>query len=241
MPSGWIRYGVTHVLGIPLLLAGLALAAQHSGLDVALSQMFYDIPTGVFPMRRAVFLEMAGHRFLLALPIVACVIALGMLWVCRKDSALRVLRNALILFLLSMALTPITISQLKHLTTMPRPFNATLFGGQAPMDVTFWRSVVQKAGHALPSNHAGAGYSLMTLYFFGWAVQNTTLRWAGLALGILAGLSFSIIRIMQGAHFLSQTIWSACVVWLIASLAFAPLLIHSRARGHTPLARKSHP
>lgn len=241
MHPGSTRYVVTHVVGIPLLLAGLALAAQHSGLDVALSQLFYDIPTGVFPMRRAVFLEMAGHRLLLALPILACVIAVGVLWMCRKDPALRALRNALILFLLSMALCPIVISQLKNLTTMPRPFNATLFGGQAPMDTSFWRSVMQKAGHALPSNHAGAGYSLMTLYFFGWSLQSKAWRWGGLALGIVAGLLFSIIRIMQGAHFLSQTIWSAGVVWLIASLVFSPLLLKSNAPGQIRMPPAPHP
>jgi membrane-associated PAP2 superfamily phosphatase len=40
---------------------------------------------------------------------------------------------------------------------------------------------------------------------------------------------FSLVRILQGAHFLSQTLWSAVVMWLLASVIFYPLI--ARAPG----------
>ncbi|MCH3723211.1 phosphatase PAP2 family protein, partial [Campylobacter coli] len=81
-----------------------------------------------------------------------------------------------------------------------------------------------KAGGALPSGHAGAGYSMLTLYFAGWAAQRPGWRWWGLAVGIAAGVGFSIVRVLQGAHFLSQTLWSAALMWLLAALFFWPVL-----------------
>ena len=40
-------------------------------------------------------------------------------------------------------------------------------------------------------------------------------RWGGLALGLGAGLGFSAVRVLQGAHFLSQTVWSAALLWFL--------------------------
>jgi membrane-associated PAP2 superfamily phosphatase len=39
-----------------------------------------------------------------------------------------------------------------------------------------------------------------------------------------AGASFSAVRILQGAHFLSQTLWSAALLWFLAAVFFYPLL-----------------
>jgi len=36
------------------------------------------------------------------------------------------------------------------------------------------------------------------------------------------------VRILQGAHFLSQTLWSAALAWLVASVLFLPLLAQRR-------------
>jgi membrane-associated PAP2 superfamily phosphatase len=103
-----------------------------------------------------------------------------------------------------------------------------MFGGYANYPLHFWASSRREAGGALPSSHAGAGYALLSLYFAGWAMGRPSWRWGGLALGIAAGLVFSIVRIMQGAHFFSQTVWSACIMWFIASLLFYRLIAGPR-------------
>lgn len=38
-------------------------------------------------------------------------------------------------------------------------------------------------------------------------------------------LAFSVVRILQGAHFLSQTLWSAALMWFLATLFFYPLIV----------------
>ncbi|WYX38098.1 phosphatase PAP2 family protein [Achromobacter xylosoxidans] len=110
---------------------------------------------------------------------------------------------------------------LHHAAAALRPGHA---GRLHPYPQSWWTWDRGKAGGALPSGHAGAGYSLLALYFAGWAVGRPGWRWWGLAAGIAAGLAFSAVRILQGAHFLSQTLWSAALMWLLAALFFWPVL-----------------
>lgn len=72
---------------------------------------------------------------------------------------------------------------------------------------------------------------MLVLYFAGWSLGRPALRWWGLAVGIAAGLGFSAVRILQGAHFLSQTLWSAALLWPLAALFFYPLIVGRRGGG----------
>ncbi|KAG0754709.1 hypothetical protein G6F22_020869 [Rhizopus arrhizus] len=87
----------------------------------------------------------------------------------------------------------------------------------------------------MPSGQAGAGYSMLTLYFAGWALDRPAWRWWGLAEGVAAGAGFSVGRILQGAHFLSQTLWSAALLWFLAALFFYPVIV-----GRHRVRRASH-
>lgn len=221
-------YLLTQVLCIPLLLALLAMATHASGADLALARDFFDAGSNGFPWRDSRALEMIGHRVLLVLPVGVAITALAGAIASHWFAALRPWRGALWAVALTCGLGQVIISQLKHYTALPRPFNLSMFGGYAHYPDHFWAVSRREAGGALPSNHAGAGYALLSLYFAGWALGRPAWRWGGLAVGIGAGVAFSIIRIMQGAHFASQTIWSACVMWTVAALLFYPLITRSR-------------
>ena len=65
---------------------------------------------------------------------------------------------------------------------------------------------------------------MLSLYFAGWALGRPAWRWGGLALGLGAGLGFSAVRVLQGAHFLSQTVWSAALLWFLGAVVFYPLI-----------------
>ena len=80
-------------------------------------------------------------------------------------------------------------------------------------------------GHCLHSGHAG-GHALLCLYFAGWASGRPAWRWGGLAIGVGARLVFSLVRMMQGAHFASATVWSAAIDRTVCALVFFPLLCH---------------
>ncbi|AOB29774.1 acid phosphatase [Bordetella sp. H567] len=228
-------YLFTHVFGVTLLLAVLATAINYSGLDMALSRFFYDAASGGFPWRASRVLETLGHRVVLVLPVGVAIAALAAALASHWFPALRPWRGTLWAIALTCGLGQLIISQLKYHTALPRPYNLSMFGGYANYPNHFWAMSRRQAGGALPSNHAGAGYALLSLYFAGWSMRRPAWRWGGLAIGVGAGVVFSVVRIMQGAHFLSQTVWSACVMWAVASLLFYPLL--TRPRPALPAAK----
>jgi len=231
------RYALIHVLGVTLLLSLLAAQAQRSGLDLAVAQALYDPAARRFAWAGADWLELLGHRAVLALPVGMALAALAGALASYRVARLRPWRGTLWALLLTCALGQVLIAQLKHWTALPRPYDLALFGGRAAWPVHWWAASRAEAGGALPSGHAGAGFALLALYFAGWARGRPAWRWGGLALGVAAGGLFAAVRILQGAHFVSQTLWSAALMWLLASLCFWPVLarIARRASAHSIL------
>ena len=105
------------------------------------------------------------------------------------------------------------------------PWDLKSFGGFADYGSGWFVSPVQ-AGRCFPSGHAAGGFSLVALMFAGIAADHTRLRTIGLVAALCAGTAFSVVRIAQGAHFLSHNLWSAAIDWCAAALVFAPLLAH---------------
>ncbi|MFC4277065.1 phosphatase PAP2 family protein [Achromobacter aloeverae] len=223
-------YLIGQVLAVTLLLVFCAQAVNLSGLDLTVARWFYDAQAHAFPYRASRALEILGHRLVLVAPVGMAVAAAGAAVASRWLPVLRPWRGVLWATALTCALGQVVIGQLKHYTALPRPYELSLFGGYAPYPDHFWAASRREGGGALPSGHAGAGYALLSLYFAGWAAGRPAWRWAGLTIGIVAGIGFSLVRIAQGAHFLSQTLWSAAVMWFIASLLFYPVLVRPRRR-----------
>ncbi|CUI85139.1 phosphatase PAP2 family protein [Achromobacter xylosoxidans] len=217
-------YLATHVLGVTLFLACLAWWANASGWDLAIARALFNPALDDFPLHTNRWLELIGHRMVLALPIGIGLGAIAVAAASYRIPAWRSLRGPALALALTCMAGQLAITQLKHYTTLPRPYDLDTLGGYTPYPQSWWTWDRSKAGGALPSGHAGAGYSLLALYFAGWAVGRPGWRWWGLAVGIAAGLAFSAVRILQGAHFLSQTLWSAALMWLLAALFFWPVL-----------------
>src|SRR3546814_809983 len=136
-------------------------------------------------------------------------------------------RNVLWVLFALFCLVPLLAGALKHYTALPRPFALAMFGGYLQLPTDFWALAGQPGGGALPSVHAAVGYSVFSLYFAGWALNNRRLRWLGLASGLILGSFFGALRILQGAHFLSQILWSLAFTWCLCSVLFYPLIVTS--------------
>ncbi|MBB1628717.1 acid phosphatase [Achromobacter sp. UMC71] len=229
-----VSYFFTHVVGVTLILACLAWWANVSGLDMAIGRALFSPALDDFPLHTNRWLELVGHRMVLALPIGIALGAVAVAAASYRIPAWRPLRGAALAVALTCVAGQLLVNQLKHFTTLPRPYDLETLGGYTPYPLSWWTWDRGKAGGALPSGHAGAGYSLLTLYFAGWAAGRPSWRWGGLAAGVMAGVGFSIVRILQGAHFLSQTLWSAALMWLLAALFFWPVLRGWTVGGPSP-------
>ncbi len=230
-----VAYLLVNVCAIPLALAALALLAHRSGWDMAVARGFYDETRHAFPWRDVVWLEVIGHHVLKFLPVGVCLAALGVALGSHVFPRWRPWRAPAWSLAAALALGPAVVTQLKSMTAAHCPWDLRDFGGYASFAADYagswWVSSRANAGRCLPSGHAGAGFCLLGLYFFGWAAGRPRWRWTGLAAGSVAGLSFGFIRVVQGAHFPSHVLWAAVVCWLAAALVYLPLLAGKTARG----------
>jgi membrane-associated PAP2 superfamily phosphatase len=218
------RYLLIHVLGVTALLATAALALRESGLDLRIEDRFYDPVLSAFSWRHSAWLELIGHQLLLILPIGAGLLALIAAISSARIESLRPWRSVLWALFASISIGPLLIGVLKQFTAAHCPWDLVRYGGYAEYVQHWFASSRAEAGRCLPNSHAGAGFSLIALYFAGWASGRRSWRWLGLLTGIGAGLVFGFVRTVQGAHFPSHSLWSAAIAWLVASLCFLPLI-----------------
>jgi membrane-associated PAP2 superfamily phosphatase len=228
-------YVLVHLLLVPAVLVTCAWLLQHGPLDMALAGLFSDAATHSFAWRHSVWLDVLGHQAARGLPILVGGVALAAALASFAFHDLRQWRALLLTLGATMIAGPLLIGVLKTMTSQHCPADLQEFGGivshAADLAAPFWAASRESAGRCMPSGHAGGGYALLSLYFAGWAARRPSWRWHGLAIGIAAGLLFSVVRMMQGAHFASATVWSAAIDWTICALCFLPLIF---PRGSTP-------
>ena len=109
-----------------------------------------------FPLHTSRWLELIGHRMVLALPIGVGLGAVGVALVASRVPAWKPARGVALAVAATCLLGQLAVSQLKHYTTLPRPYDLETLGGYTPYPLHWWTWVRARAGGALPSGHAGA-------------------------------------------------------------------------------------
>ncbi len=230
-PGAHRHFLIRHGLVWPLTLALLATWLRHSGGDEGVSALFFDTQAQHFVAGREGWVEWLGHRasksavlavwlLMLASAAAACL----PVW----PSAWSRYRPVLWATALAMGLGPALVAGLKDINSHVCPWSLTGFGGTATYSA-HWFVPLADAGRCFPGGHAAGGFSLVALMFAGRALQWPALERRGLWLALVAGSLFSVVRMAQGAHFLSHNLWSAAIDWWVAALVFSPLLL-----GRTP-------
>lgn len=154
---------------------------------------------------------------------------LASLW----QASLASLRKPLLYLLTATALSSLLVALLKTGSNMDCPWDLARYGGTRAY-FGLWHarpSGMPRAG-CFPAGHASAGYAWLALYFFLLAVAPKW-RWAGLAIGVAAGLLFGISQQLRGAHFASHDLATAAICWFTALAAFGLFWrtpTHRRAR-----------
>ncbi len=221
---GLARYLLIDVVGVTALFCATALILRESGWDLRIEDLFYDPLAHGFGLRHSAWLELLGHQLLLVVPIGTGLLAGVAAIAAPRFEALRPWRSVLWALFVAICLGPLAIGVLKQFTAAHCPWDIVRYGGYADYILPWFASSRAEAGRCLPNSHAGAGFSLIALYFTGWVAGRPGWRWSGLAIGLAAGLLFGFVRTAQGAHFASHSLWSAAIDWLIASLVFIPLI-----------------
>jgi membrane-associated PAP2 superfamily phosphatase len=228
-----LSYLLLHVLLATAVVGFTAWQLQHGSLDAAITGLFFDASSHSFGWRHSTWLEVLGHQTARALPVLIGGLAVGAGLAGQFVAELRPWRAILLTLGACVVLGPLLINSMRGWTEAHCPVDLQLFGGvvdyAADRFGPFWAETRAEAGHCLPSGHAGGGFALFGLYFAGWAAGRPSWRWKGLGLGLAAGLLFSLVRIVQGEHFASQTVWAAAIDWAVCSVLFMPLLCRRTA------------
>ncbi|KQV91785.1 phosphatidic acid phosphatase [Rhizobacter sp. Root1221] len=96
------------------------------------------------------------------------------------------------------------------------PWDMQAFGGVAHF-VPHWRLWGLPdggSGHCFPAGHASAGFAFVGGWFVFRAWPRVAAVWLASAVG--AGLVFGVAQQVRGAHFMSHTLWTGWICWVVA-------------------------
>jgi len=148
------------------------------------------------------------------------VFVLWLLWVMAVPTGARAWmgrRRAVYLFL-CLAVIPVVCTQLRAVTHMATPRDLEVYGAVAPNAwshrLLFEAKPVGYPSHAFPAGHASGGFALLALAF---AWQGAAARRRGILIGLAYGGAMGLYQIARGEHFLSHTLATAAIAWLLAA------------------------
>lgn len=198
-------------LGVILLVvtAGLVtvvtIALAHWDVDRAVAGLFYSTDQGWF-LNQAFFWKLLEDYG--PLPgILFAGLALAGLLAGRVKPLAGQWRRFLWLVVLTAVIGPglVVNVAVKDHWGRPRPRETVDFGGRWEYR-EFYQPGIPGKGKSFPCGHCSAGFLFLTLYFYPGKKRH--IRRAGLAFGLFWGGLLSIARISQGAHFVTDTLWS---------------------------------
>ena len=197
-------------------------------LDLMVSRWFYDADHGEWiwrnhPVNTSIY---AIFRYL---PYWLVPVLLVMTIVSyRKLSILRPQRKVWAFLLASLLVGPgiLVHNVFKEGFERPRPRQVQEFGGKSGFTPAWVISdQCERKCKSFVSGHAAMGFYLMV---FAWVFRRRAWLWAGMGLGAV----LSLVRISQGGHFLSDTIFAGIVCYFVYRGLSYWMLGHSRIREH---------
>lgn len=136
-------------------------------------------------------------------------------------------KTGLLIVLCSTLFVPLVIGSLKSVTNIPCPKDITHYGGVSP-HATVMRgypdNYVQKSrARCFPAAHASGGFSLLSLFFLFKKKRNKRIA---LYFSLALGWSTGFYKMMIGDHFLSHTLVSMLLAWLLIQIIAKIILFH---------------
>lgn len=220
------RFYVTHAL-LPFLAAALALLVfEHTNIDRATLDPFYDVGTRTFPLRDSAWFTLVFKDLMKGAVIALGVaVALGLVVSIKRRELVR-WRLTMLYVLLGLALCPLVVAAFKYSSCKHCPWDLSIYGGSDGVPHVGLLGCPPPSfgqGECFPSGHASGGYALFALYFAHRIHAPKRARiwlFVALAYGSVMGIS----RMTQGAHFMSHTIATGFVCWYVCLALYEVLL-----------------
>jgi membrane-associated PAP2 superfamily phosphatase len=200
-----------------LVLIITILFFQFTNIDIILQNYFYNFETHKWlidrnePVLKLIFYD--GIKKVLILFAVSVLFSLIFF---RKKKVIKAYKKGLILIVFAAILVPVIVGGLKATTNTPCPKNIEHFGGVYP-DIkvldSYPKTFHQKGKiKCWPAGHASGGFALLSLFFLFKSTKN---RKKALAFAMVIGWSMSLYKMFIGDHFLSHSLITMELAWLI--------------------------
>lgn len=201
-------------------LVAITILLEIFDADRRLAAHFYRAGKGWYMSKTpaCVWLYAYGTVPGILLSLVALIVCLAGLY----SPRLKVWRKPCLLVVLTTVIAAglLVNAVLKQYWGRPRPSQTVEFGGHWNYRPIFPPGPPGK-GASFPCGHCAMGFVFLGMVGF-WR-QNRTLAISGIALGTVLGVILSAARMVQGAHFLSDAIWSLGIVTMTVSVLYAYL------------------
>jgi len=214
-----LKKGIALDLLIPLFVFGFFTAVfWFTNLDLEIEGCFYSSDEGWFLKKAEPWnlLYNYGNIPGITLGILALLAIIAGFF---SRQVLRYRKVAIFLVLvLVMGPGVITHSVFKENWGRPRPRQIVNFGGTKDF-LPVWVKGTSGKGKSFPSGHAAIGYYVLTPFF---VLRRVNKKWAVITLlvGVGYGSLMGIGRMIQGAHFASDVLWSAGFTYLTGLLLY---------------------
>ncbi len=203
-------------IGLPISVALAIVFYVFPGIDIAVSQLFFD-PQAITGVEGSGFWlkESPTLNFLfwfvdvVSRGVLVMAIALMIYFAVKRHH--RLLPSVIVALSLILGPGVIVNSVLKDHWDRARPRTVEVFGGTQKFTPAWVVTNQCSRNCSFTSGHAAAGFAFLVGHF----VAKTRL-W--LYLGLFFGLSIGLTRVAVGAHFLSDVLFSGVVVYLVAAL-----------------------
>lgn len=204
-----------------IALAAVLVVFEATSLDLWVQDHFYNFQTHAWlvddrGLWGRVFFYKGPKILIIIFAVALLVLALGRTRWRKRLSRPAVRRRDLFVVIAVLATAPALIAVGKATTNVFFPSQIRRYDGFAPYVRTFGtypeNDRPAKEGKGFPAGHASGGFALLSL-----AGLAATRR--GQLLGLLAGLSSGSLmggyQMLKGAHYLSHTLVTALVCWLV--------------------------
>jgi len=206
-----------HIFFTIILLIFSIVFFAYSDVDLIVQDYFYNFETKKWildshaqPYR---FIFYDGVKKLLI--IIAILMLFSLLFI-KKFKKINDYKKGIVIIILSAILVPLAVGALKKYTNMPCPENEIRYGGEYPK-TKVWESYTKELKEkgtckCWPAGHASGGFALLSFFFFFKSKRNKNLS---IILSMTVAWSMGFYKMLVGDHFLSHTIITMILAWLI--------------------------
>jgi len=199
-----------------IILIATILFFAFTNIDFIVQDNFYNFNTNSWILDRNLQpYKLIFYDGIKKILIFIAISALTLLIFFRKSNIIKEYKKGLLIFVLSAIFVPAVVIGLKNNTNMPCPKNTIHYGGIYP-HTKVWeiypKNFQQNKIRCWPAGHASAGFALLSLFFMFRTKKNKYIAlYSALSIGWIMGL----YKMSIGDHFLSHTVITMIIAWLI--------------------------